>query len=259
VDVSSGEVFLNDSVVSASATTVSHSTSDPEDRIDLITVNSSGTVSITQGSPAATSGEPVAPDIPTDEILASLIYVRGGSSEILSGDIFNDYKTQLELVSQSFIESINHSFLSNVQSDQHHAKPTGNNIRSFTVSSSNSATGTNLTISVNPSLSLNTDEVAIVTSYNVSADVSATGSQVSTDVTSTSVSASYIEVLDSASEQTSGGGSNSSISESLPLYNGSDKNGGTVEGSAEATADTNSDYDLSVSVTVEGHIIGQNG
>jgi hypothetical protein len=95
VDVSSGEVFLNDSVVSASSTTVSHSTSDPEDRIDLITVNSSGTVSITQGSPAATSGEPVAPDIPTDEILVSLIYVRGGSSEILSGDIFNDYKTVL--------------------------------------------------------------------------------------------------------------------------------------------------------------------
>jgi microcystin-dependent protein len=96
VDVSSGDVILNNEVVSASATTVSHSTSDPEDRIDLITVNSSGTISITQGSPAATSGEPVAPDIPTDEILVSLIYVRGGSSEILSGDIFNDYKTEIQ-------------------------------------------------------------------------------------------------------------------------------------------------------------------
>lgn len=95
VAVSSGEVFLNGNVVSASSTTVTHSTSDPEDRIDLITVNSNGTISITQGSPAATSGEPVAPDIPADEVLAVLVYVRGGSAEILSGDIFNDYKVTL--------------------------------------------------------------------------------------------------------------------------------------------------------------------
>jgi hypothetical protein len=96
VDVSSGDILLNQSVVSASSTTVTHSSSDPEDRIDLITVDSNGTISITQGSPASTSGEPVAPDIPTDEVLASLIYVRGGSSEILSGDIFNDYKTKIQ-------------------------------------------------------------------------------------------------------------------------------------------------------------------
>jgi len=95
VDVSSGDILLNQSVVSASSSTVTHSSSDPEDRIDLITVDSNGTISITEGSPAATSGEPVSPDIPTDEILASLIYVRGGSSEILSGDIFNDYKTTI--------------------------------------------------------------------------------------------------------------------------------------------------------------------
>jgi len=95
VDVSSGDILLNQSIVSASSTTVTHSSSDPEDRIDLITVDSNGIISITEGSPASTSGEPVAPDIPTDEILASLIYVRGGSSEILSGDIFNDYKTKV--------------------------------------------------------------------------------------------------------------------------------------------------------------------
>jgi microcystin-dependent protein len=95
VDVSSGDILLNQSVVSASSTTVTHSSSDPEDRIDLITVDSNGTISITEGSPAATSGEPVSPDIPTDKVLASLIYVRGGSSEILPGDIFNDYKTKI--------------------------------------------------------------------------------------------------------------------------------------------------------------------
>ena len=95
VDVASGNVFLNGTNVSAGATTVSHSTSDPEDRIDLLSVNNTGSVTITQGNPAATSGQPVAPDIPTDEILISLVYVRGGSSEILTGDIFNDYKVTL--------------------------------------------------------------------------------------------------------------------------------------------------------------------
>jgi len=95
VDVSSGNVFLNGTNVGVSATTVSHSTSDPEDRIDLLSVDNTGSVTITQGNPAATSGQPVAPDIPTDEILISLVYVRGGSAEILSGDIFNDYKVTL--------------------------------------------------------------------------------------------------------------------------------------------------------------------
>jgi len=95
VDVSSGNVFLNGTNVSVGATTVSHSTSDPEDRIDLLSVDSTGTVNITQGNPAATAGQPVAPDIPADEILISLVYVRGGSSEILTGDIFNDYRVTL--------------------------------------------------------------------------------------------------------------------------------------------------------------------
>jgi len=95
VDVASGNVFLNGTNVSVGATTVSHSTPDPEDRIDLLSVDSTGTVNITQGSPAATSGQPVAPDIPTDEILISLVYVRAGSSEILTGDIFNDYQVTL--------------------------------------------------------------------------------------------------------------------------------------------------------------------
>lgn len=95
VDVASGNVFLNGTNVGVGATTASHSTSDPEDRIDLLSVDSTGTVNITQGNPAATSGQPVAPDIPTDEILISLVYVRGGSAEILTGDIFNDYKVTL--------------------------------------------------------------------------------------------------------------------------------------------------------------------
>ena len=95
VDVASGNVFLNGTNIAVGATTVSHSTSDPEDRIDLLSVDSTGTVNITQGNPAATAGQPIAPDIPADEILISLVYVRGGSSEILTGDIFNDYRVTL--------------------------------------------------------------------------------------------------------------------------------------------------------------------
>jgi len=96
VDISSGQIIIGDNIVDVASTTVSHSTSDPEDRIDLITANSNGTVSITQGSPASTSGQPVAPDIPTSDILLVLVYIRGGSTEILTGDIFNDYKTQIK-------------------------------------------------------------------------------------------------------------------------------------------------------------------
>jgi len=95
VDISSGQIIIGDNIVDVASTTVSHSTSDPEDRIDLITADSNGTVSITQGNPAATAGQPVAPDIPTNEILLVLVYVRGGSAEILTGDIFNDYKTEV--------------------------------------------------------------------------------------------------------------------------------------------------------------------
>ena len=94
VDVASGELFLNDDVVSVGSATLSLSTSDPEDRIDLISADSTG-LTVTQGTPAATSGQPIAPDIPSGDVLVSLIYVRGGSTEILTGDIFNDYKTVL--------------------------------------------------------------------------------------------------------------------------------------------------------------------
>jgi len=96
VDISSGEAVLNGGVLTPASATVSHATSDPEDRIDLITVDATETISVTQGNPAATSGQPIAPDIPTDELLLALVYVRGGSSEILTGDIFNDYKVILQ-------------------------------------------------------------------------------------------------------------------------------------------------------------------
>jgi len=102
VDVASGELFLNDDVVSVGSATLSLSTSDPEDRIDLISADSTG-LTVTQGNPAATSGQPIAPDIPSGDVLVSLIYVRGGSSEILTGDIFNDYRVSVDFTPPDFI------------------------------------------------------------------------------------------------------------------------------------------------------------
>jgi len=102
VDVASGELFLNDTVVSVGSATLSLSTSDPEDRIDLISADSTG-LTVTQGNPAATSGQPIAPDIPSGDVLVSLIYVRGGSTEILTGDIFNDYRVSVDFTPPDFI------------------------------------------------------------------------------------------------------------------------------------------------------------
>jgi len=102
VDVASGELFLNNDVVSVGSATLSLSTSDPEDRIDLISADSTG-LTVTQGNPAATSGQPIAPDIPSGDVLVSLIYVRGGSSEILTGDIFNDYRVSVDFTPPDFI------------------------------------------------------------------------------------------------------------------------------------------------------------
>jgi len=129
VDVASGELFLNNDVVNVGSATLSLATSDPEDRIDLISANTTG-LTVTQGSPAATSGQPVAPDIPTSDILVSLIYVRGGSAEILTGDIFNDYRVVLQSISPALIDQslpgsldesfFDHSGLANIQRDSHH-------------------------------------------------------------------------------------------------------------------------------------------
>lgn len=92
VDIASGVANVQGARVDVSSTPVTLDSSASEDRIDLITVNSSGTVSDTTGTAASTSGEPNAPDIPAGEVLITLVYVRGGSSGLQSGDILNEYR-----------------------------------------------------------------------------------------------------------------------------------------------------------------------
>jgi len=95
VDISSGQIKVGFDIVDVSGTTVPHTTSDPQDRIDLITADSNGTVSIKQGDPAAVSGQPIAPDIPNNQVLLSLVFVRSNSTEILTGDINDDYRAEI--------------------------------------------------------------------------------------------------------------------------------------------------------------------
>ena len=96
VDVSEVD-YLLDGVLNASSTTLAHDDS-PLDRLDLITVDANGTISITKGSEASSTGQPDAPDIPTDEVLIATVHIRDGASEIVAGDIDNSAKTLLDVV-----------------------------------------------------------------------------------------------------------------------------------------------------------------
>jgi hypothetical protein len=91
VDIASGEVVVGGTQVSVSADTVTLSPSDSDDRVDLVHVDSSGTVSSTEGT-AATN--PTAPDIPSGEVLLATVLVEGGASDLSSaGSSINDYRT----------------------------------------------------------------------------------------------------------------------------------------------------------------------
>lgn len=91
VDIAAGEVVVGGTQVSVSSGTVTLSTSDSNDRVDLVHVNSSGTLSKTEGTAAT---DPTAPDIPSDEVLLATVLVEGGASSLSSaGSKIADYRT----------------------------------------------------------------------------------------------------------------------------------------------------------------------
>lgn len=91
IDIASGEVVVSGTQASVSSGTVTLSTSDSNDRVDLVHADSSGTLSSTEGSASST---PTAPDIPSDEILLATVLVEGGASDLSSaGSSINDYRT----------------------------------------------------------------------------------------------------------------------------------------------------------------------
>lgn len=95
VDVASGTIIAGQSTgeVSVSAQTVA--LTDPandadmdsgESRIDLVTVNSSGTASATEGTAAS---NPSSPDIPAGEVLVAFVHVENGDGTIADSDLFD--------------------------------------------------------------------------------------------------------------------------------------------------------------------------
>jgi streptogramin lyase len=89
-DVSSGTVWLNGARVSVSSATLTHTDtsnmSSGETRVDLISADSNGAVSITKGTAAM---DPAAPGIPTDEVLLGYWQIAGDDASLASSDLFD--------------------------------------------------------------------------------------------------------------------------------------------------------------------------
>lgn len=101
VDVGASDYVVAGDQYSASSDTVTHDSPDSNDRVDLITVDTSGSVSITKGDHTKTTtsdgtSQPVDPDIPADQVLLAAVYIRSGASEIKTGDIYEGYQTTVE-------------------------------------------------------------------------------------------------------------------------------------------------------------------
>lgn len=98
VDVSTVEYHVSDTGYSATAATLTHDAPDAEDRLDLITADTTETLKIVKGDPASVTNQPDAHDIPTDEVLLGVVLIRSGAAEILDSDIFDEYKTIVHLL-----------------------------------------------------------------------------------------------------------------------------------------------------------------
>lgn len=95
IDIASGTIIAGQSSgeVSVSSQTVTLTNPDNdsdmdsgESRIDLVSINSSGTGNITEGSAAA---DPASPDIPGGEVLVARIQVADGDSTAADSDLFD--------------------------------------------------------------------------------------------------------------------------------------------------------------------------
>lgn len=89
-DVASGTVRVGGASVSVSADTVTHSDSSGlssgESRVDLITADSAGSLSITKGTGAS---NPTSPDIPADEVVVGFWVIADSDSTLADSDLFD--------------------------------------------------------------------------------------------------------------------------------------------------------------------------
>lgn len=104
VSIAAGTISIGGKLVSVSAvSSLAISAASSYDRRDIVTVNSSGTVSVTTGTPCTTAGwsrsssalPPVKPGIPSNSVLLAEVYVASSTTAIASGNIID--KTALVL------------------------------------------------------------------------------------------------------------------------------------------------------------------
>lgn len=104
VQVAAGTVLVNGQSVAVSAvSSLTISAASTYDRKDIVVVNSSGTVSVTEGTPCTTAGwtrnsgtlPPVKPAIPSNSVLLGEVYVASTTTSIASGNIID--KTTLTI------------------------------------------------------------------------------------------------------------------------------------------------------------------
>lgn len=91
VDIASGTALIDNDLITVAADTVTLTSAAAdadldagEFRVDVITVDTTGTINVAEGTAAVT---PIAPSIPTDEALIAFVIVDGSGSSISSGDI----------------------------------------------------------------------------------------------------------------------------------------------------------------------------
>jgi len=84
VDVTSGEIAIGGAYVTVSSGSVTLAASDSTDRIDLVTATSGGSLNAVTGTPAdsETPERPVAPDIPSGEVLLAVVLVPADSADL---------------------------------------------------------------------------------------------------------------------------------------------------------------------------------
>lgn len=85
VDVAVGAVIVDGTPVVVDSGTVTPGTADGTNpRFDLVTVNSSGTLSVTAGTAAA---NPVFPSIPSNSVVLAAVYIAAGATTLATADI----------------------------------------------------------------------------------------------------------------------------------------------------------------------------
>jgi hypothetical protein len=95
VTVASGTVVVAGVLVAVTGTTVTANAASTYDRKDIVVVNSSGTISVTEGTPCTTAGwtrstnalPPVKPAIPSNSVLLAELYIASTTTTITSGNI----------------------------------------------------------------------------------------------------------------------------------------------------------------------------